>query len=116
MRASLQTVESDLASGGLARPDFDIEAVYTRAETLSAKQAATNPRSTYGDPARSGGVGSRVRRVCVIRRQATQDCGPCGVENHPGPGQAEALTPAPSDWAHKMPALYLIRRDQSTLI
>ena len=40
MKASLKAVESDLASGVLARPDYDLEAVYTRAETLSAKHAA----------------------------------------------------------------------------
>ncbi len=40
MKASLQTVEGDLASGVLIRPDYDLEAVYTRAEALSAKHAA----------------------------------------------------------------------------
>jgi predicted nucleic acid-binding protein len=40
MRRALQTVESDLASGVLARPEYDLEAVYRRAETLSAKYAA----------------------------------------------------------------------------
>jgi len=39
-RASLQALESDLAKGILARPDYDLEAVYRRAETLSAKHAA----------------------------------------------------------------------------
>ena len=40
MRAALHTVEKDLASGILARPIYDLEAVYMRAETLSAKHAA----------------------------------------------------------------------------
>lgn len=40
MRSALQTVESDLSSGVLARPEYDLEAVYRRAETLSAKHAA----------------------------------------------------------------------------
>ena len=40
LRSALQTVESDLASGVLARPEYDLETVYRRAETLSAKHAA----------------------------------------------------------------------------
>ena len=40
MRSALQTVENDLASGVLARPEYDLEAVFKRAETLSAKHAA----------------------------------------------------------------------------
>ena len=40
MRSALQTVESDFASGVLARPDYELEAVYKRAEKLSAKHAA----------------------------------------------------------------------------
>ena len=40
MKASLQTVENDLASGILSRPDYELESVFTRAETLSAKYAA----------------------------------------------------------------------------
>ena len=40
MRSALKAVESDLASGVLARPEYDLEAVYKRAETLSAKHAA----------------------------------------------------------------------------
>ncbi len=39
-RASLQALDSDLAKGVLARPEYDLEAVYHRAETLSAKHAA----------------------------------------------------------------------------
>jgi predicted nucleic acid-binding protein len=40
MKASLQTVENDLACGILSRPEYDLEAVFTRAETLSSKHAA----------------------------------------------------------------------------
>jgi hypothetical protein len=40
MRGSLQALESDLAKGILARPDYDLEAVFLRAESLSAKHAA----------------------------------------------------------------------------
>ncbi len=40
MRAVLQTVEKDVASGVLVRPDYDLEAVYKRAEMLSARHAA----------------------------------------------------------------------------
>lgn len=40
MRGALQALESDLAKGVLARPDYDLEAVYLRAETISAKHAA----------------------------------------------------------------------------
>jgi len=46
MRGALQALESDLAKGILARPDYDLESVYRRAETLSAKHtAATIARS-----------------------------------------------------------------------
>ncbi len=41
MRGALQALESDLAKGILARPDYDLEAVYRRAETLSAKHTPT---------------------------------------------------------------------------
>ena len=40
MRSALQTIEGDLSSGVLARPEYDLETVYRRAETLSAKHAA----------------------------------------------------------------------------
>lgn len=40
MRGTLQALESDLAKGVLARPAYDLEAVYLRAETISAKHAA----------------------------------------------------------------------------
>lgn len=40
LRAALHTLESDLAKGVLARPEYDLEAVYLRAEKLSAKHAA----------------------------------------------------------------------------
>jgi len=39
-RGALQTLESDLAKGVLARPDYDLDSVYLRAEALSAKHAA----------------------------------------------------------------------------
>ena len=39
-RATLQTLESDLAKGVLARPNYDLDSVYRRAESLSAKHAA----------------------------------------------------------------------------
>jgi hypothetical protein len=39
-RAVLQTLEGDLAKGVLARPDYDLDSVYRRAEILSAKHAA----------------------------------------------------------------------------
>jgi len=39
-RAALQTLESDLVKGILARPDYDLDFVYRRAEALSAKHAA----------------------------------------------------------------------------
>lgn len=39
MRGALQAVEEDFANGVLARPDYDLETVYRRAETLSAKHA-----------------------------------------------------------------------------
>ncbi len=48
-RAALQTLESDLAKGVLARPDYDLDSVYLRAEVLSAKHAA-------GTLARSAGI------------------------------------------------------------
>lgn len=37
MRGALHALESDLAKGILARPEYDLEAVYRRAEALSAK-------------------------------------------------------------------------------
>lgn len=40
MRGSLQALESDIATGLLVRPDYDLESVYRRAETISAKHAA----------------------------------------------------------------------------
>ena len=40
LRAALHTLESDLAKGVLSRPGYDLEAVYLRAEKLSAKHAA----------------------------------------------------------------------------
>lgn len=40
-RAVLQTVEGDLAKGVLARPVYDLDSVYRRAETLSAKYAVS---------------------------------------------------------------------------
>ncbi|MEI6071024.1 MAG: type II toxin-antitoxin system VapC family toxin [Verrucomicrobiae bacterium] len=39
-RAVLQALESDLAKGVLARPDYDLDSVYRRAEAISAKHAA----------------------------------------------------------------------------
>lgn len=41
LRSALRALESDLAKGVLARPEYDIEAVYLRAEKLSAKHAAS---------------------------------------------------------------------------
>ena len=41
LRAVLRTLESDLAKGILSRPEYDLVAVYLRAEKLSAKHAAT---------------------------------------------------------------------------
>ena len=47
MKAALQAVENDLASGILSRPEYNLESVFTRAETLSSKHAAdTLARST----------------------------------------------------------------------
>jgi predicted nucleic acid-binding protein len=40
MRGALQALESDLAKGLYARPDYDLETVYRRAEILSAKHTA----------------------------------------------------------------------------
>ena len=40
MKASLQAIESDLGSGILTRPDYDLEAIFIRAEILSSKHAA----------------------------------------------------------------------------
>ena len=40
-RGALKALESDLANGILARPDYDLDVVYRRAETLSAKHAAS---------------------------------------------------------------------------
>jgi len=40
MRAALKALESDLAKGVLARPGYDLDSVYRRAETLSVKHAA----------------------------------------------------------------------------
>lgn len=46
MRGALRALESDLANGILARPDYALEDVYRRAEILSAKYAvATISRS-----------------------------------------------------------------------
>ncbi len=39
-RTCLQTLERDLANRVLARPEYDLDSVYRRAETLSAKHAA----------------------------------------------------------------------------
>ncbi len=39
-RAALKTLEGDLAMGVLARPDYDLDSVYRRAEVLSAAHAA----------------------------------------------------------------------------
>ena len=47
MRGALQSLESDIAAGVLARPDYDLAEVYRRAEVVSAKHAAaTLARST----------------------------------------------------------------------
>ena len=40
MRGALHALESDFAKGLLARPDYDLEAVFHRAESVSAKHAA----------------------------------------------------------------------------
>lgn len=40
LRGALKALEGDLANGILARPDYDLEAVYLRAEEISAKHAA----------------------------------------------------------------------------
>jgi len=47
MRGALQSLESDIAAGVLARPDYGLAEVYRRAEVVSAKHAAaTLARST----------------------------------------------------------------------
>lgn len=40
LRGALRSIESDLAHGVLARPGYHLDAVYRRAETLSAKYTA----------------------------------------------------------------------------
>lgn len=40
MRGTLQALESDIARGILVRPDCNLEAIYHRAEAISAKYAA----------------------------------------------------------------------------
>ena len=40
MRGALRALENDLASGILVRPDYDLPAVFRRAESISAKHAA----------------------------------------------------------------------------
>ena len=41
MRSALRAVENDLAGCVLTRPDYDLEAVYRRAESLSNQYAAS---------------------------------------------------------------------------
>jgi len=41
MRSALQAMEQDLAGSVLVRPEYDLEAVYERSESLSSKYAAS---------------------------------------------------------------------------
>lgn len=86
MRGALQALESDLAKGILARPDYDLEAVYLRAETISAKHAA----ATLARTADLWHVAAALEAGCTAfasfderQRQAAELCGleviPAGV-------------------------------------
>ena len=101
MRGALQALESDLANGVLARPDYDLEAVYLRAETISAKHAA----ATLARTADLWHVAAAVEAGCTAfasfddrQRQAAQRC---GLEVIP----AGAPSPAPASKTRKKPSM-----------
>lgn len=78
MRGALQALESDFAKGILARPDYDLEAVCRRAETISAKYAAT----TLARTADIWHVAAALEAGCTAfasfderQRQAAELCG-----------------------------------------
>ena len=72
MSGSLQALESDLAKGILARPDYDLETVYLWAETISAKHAAaTLARTPRQHPLDHGLAHRRRCRYLSQRRTRT---------------------------------------------
>jgi predicted nucleic acid-binding protein len=78
MRGTLQALESDLAKGILARPDYDLAAVYFRAEAISAKYAA----ATLARTADLWHVAAALEAGCTAfasfdeqQRQAAELCG-----------------------------------------
>jgi predicted nucleic acid-binding protein len=88
MRGALQALESDLAKGLLARPDYDLETVYLRAEAISAKHAV----ATLARTADLWHVASALEAGCTAfasfderQRQAAELC---GLEVIPASGPA----------------------------
>jgi predicted nucleic acid-binding protein len=88
MRGTLQALESDLAKGLLARPDYDLETVYLRAEAISAKHAV----ATLARTADLWHVAAALEAGCTAfasfderQRQAAELC---GLEVIPASGPA----------------------------
>ncbi|MFQ3577663.1 MAG: PIN domain-containing protein, partial [Verrucomicrobiia bacterium] len=78
MRGTLQALESDIAQGILSRPDYDLAAVYLRAETISAKHAV----ATLARTADLWHVAAALEAGCTAfasfderQRQVAERCG-----------------------------------------
>lgn len=92
MRGALQALESDLAKGILARPDYDLETVFLRAETISARHAA----ATLARSADLLHVAAALEAGCTAfasfderQRKAAELC---GLELIPVPATGSART------------------------
>jgi len=92
MRGALQALESDLAKGILVRPDYDLETVFRRAETISAKHAA----ATLARSADLWHVAAALEACCKLfasfderQRKAAELC---GLELIPAPASGPART------------------------
>jgi predicted nucleic acid-binding protein len=78
MRGALQALESDIAKGILARPDYDLAEVFRRAEAVSGKHAA----ATLARSADLWHVAAALEAGCSAfasfderQRQAAKRCG-----------------------------------------
>lgn len=92
MRGSLQALEADLAKGILARPDYDLENVFRRAEVISSKHAA----ATLARSADLWHVAAALEAGCTAfasfderQRKAAELC---GLELIPAPASGPART------------------------
>lgn len=92
LRGALQALEKDLASGVLVRPDYDLKEVFRRAESVSAKHAA----STLAQSADLWHIAAALQSGCTFfaSRDTRQRkvAGLCGLRLIPSEAAKSAKT------------------------